>query len=138
MNDKSDSMTFTTPPEVLVDAMIGNPPLAAMPPRDDAKGKTGGANRLIGITSGKNSILAWYYRDGLRITVTADHDPNTDYWTITGCYGEKTRIVATVFGGRWATDCYVRFLRNAMASRANRLHGIKYDSATAADAAKEA
>ena len=42
MNDKSDSMTFTTPPEVLVDAMIGNPPLAAMPPDGDAKGKTGG------------------------------------------------------------------------------------------------
>ena len=28
MNDKSDSMTFTTPPEVLVDAMVGNPPTA--------------------------------------------------------------------------------------------------------------
>ncbi len=134
MNDKSDSMTFTTPPEVLVDATIGNPPLAAMPPEGDAKGKAGGQ---IGITSGKNSILAWYYLDGLRITVTADHDPNTDYWTITGRYGEKTCIIATVFGGRWTTDCYVRFLRNAMASRANRLHGIKYGSATA-PTAKEA
>jgi len=137
MNDKSDSMTFTTPPEVLVDAMIGNPPLAAMPPEGDAKGKTGGVNRPIGITSGKNSILAWYYLDGLRITVTADHNPDTDYWTITGRYGEKTCIIATVFGGRWATNRYVRFLRNAMASRANRLHGIKYNSATAATA-KEA
>jgi hypothetical protein len=101
--------------------------MTATPP----KAKRGGGN-LIGIASGKNHIVAWYYLDGLRITVTADHVPATNFWTITGWYGDKMRITATVFGGRWATDCYVKFLRNAMASRSNRTHGIKKNPPSAA------
>lgn len=78
--------------------------------------------KLVGIACGKNCITAWCIRDGLRITVTAErHDAENECWSLTGRYGEQVRMIATIFGGRWTANVFVRMMRNAMVSRCNRV-----------------
>lgn len=42
-----------------------------------------------------------------------------------GYVADSLRISATVFGGKWATLRYVKFIRNGLTSRACRLKGLK-------------
>ena len=77
---------------------------------------------MWGIACGTNCITAWCVQNGLRITVKTDRDRETpEIWYLTATAGTSVRLMATVFGGRWAANVYTRMVRNAMVARANRV-----------------
>ena len=88
-------------------------------PVDEAELKPSG---LIGIRSNRNHILAWNYSDDLDIIVTADRDtPDLNEWTVFVKSNGYIRFQGTVLGGKWTCDAFVRFLRNGMTHRRNKV-----------------
>ena len=131
---------YHTPPEVLVDAVLGNPPLGGITDTPDEAKPTGG--KLIGIANGTNCITAWCVKSGLRVNVTTQRDAKSErVWSMTARVGEKICMMATIFGGRWQANVYTRMVRNALVARCNRVrkvHANQKAKKAACAAAKEA
>ena len=105
-------------PQAAIDAVTANPPFGgsvAVEPLDEGDKK----GNLIGMSCGQNSILAWNLSEGLRVCVAAERKGD-NLWMMTASYGGKTRMLATIFGGRWMANTYMRLMRNALTSRAMR------------------
>ena len=130
-----------TPPEVLVDAVLGNPPLGGITDTPDEAKPTGGG-QLVGIAAGTNCITAWCVQNGLRVNVTTQRDDEYEkVWSLTARVGEEMRMMATIFGGRWQANVYTRMVRNALVARCNRIrkvHANQKAKKAACAAAKEA
>jgi len=90
-----------------------------------------GGRSLIGIASNERHIIAWNYSNGLDVRVTADRiglhvgeGGKTD-WHIVLATQEGAIMEAVATCGRWTCNQLVRFLRNAMTSRKNRVRKAK-------------
>ena len=77
-------------------------------------------SNLIGISCGKNSILAWNFAEGLRVRIAAERKGD-NFWMLTANYGDNTRMVASIFGGRWTVNTYARLMRNALTAREKKI-----------------
>ena len=127
-------------PQAAIDVVMAQPPLHDLPPGFDGpdlnevfkKGldippaapvpptkKRG----LVGVRYNDLSIVAWNLADNGNIRVTA-RKITERLWHIDGYVADTPRISATVFGGKWATLRYVRFICNGLRSRAKRLKKI--------------
>lgn len=74
---------------------------------------------LVGMRYNDLSIVAWNLADNKNIRVAA-RKVTKRAWHVDGYVADTLRISATVFGGKWATLRYVRFIRNGLASRVMR------------------
>ena len=75
---------------------------------------------LVGERYNDTSAMAWSMTNGLEILVQA-RKVKDGVWSIEGRSRGRLFIFATVFGGRWRAARYMRFIRNGMVSRANKL-----------------
>lgn len=113
-------------PQAAIDAVTANPPFGgsvAVEPLGEGDKK----GNIIGMSCGQNSILAWNLSEGLRVRVAAERKGD-NLWMMTASYGDKTRMLATIFGGRWQANVYTRMMRNALTSRAKRLRRLHENS----------
>lgn len=122
-------------PKAALDAVAGERPLDKMlktPMSEGVEecGSEGVKNRgLVGIRFNDMSIVAWDLCDNKNIRVTAKK-LNERCWHVDGYVADTLRISATVFGGKWATLRYVKFIRNGLMSRVmRRKHGARNDMA---------
>lgn len=82
--------------------------------------------RVIGIVSNPRHIIAWNYKDGLDVRVTADRlGPFEDgggltQWRVDLSTTDGLILSGVATCGRWCMDRIVRGLRNALTSR--KLH----------------
>ena len=74
---------------------------------------------LVGLRHNDTAIVAWCLANNKNIRVTA-RKADGNCWHIDGYAADRLRISATVFGGKWATMKYVRFIRNGLVSRVMR------------------
>ena len=114
-------------PQAAIDAVTANP----------AKGK------LIGVACGTNCIQAWNVKDGLSVNVATERNrDHSDIWHLRATVGGDTRMIATIFGGRWSANVYTRMVRNALTARAMKIRrnheNRKAKKAETAEAAREA
>ena len=103
-------------PKKALDEILGNPPMN--PPAEDAEDaeeKRG----LVGVRHNDLSIVAWNLTENKNIRVTA-RKVSERAWHIDGYVADTLRISATVFGGKWATLRYAKFIRNGLMSRGMR------------------
>ncbi len=119
-------------PQAAIDAVMANPPFGGSvaaelqdappfsPESADGDGDGDKKSNLIGMSCGQNSILAWNFSEGLRVRVDAERKGD-NYWMLTASYGDNTRMIATIFGGRWTANTYARLMRNALTARAKKI-----------------
>lgn len=106
-------------PQAAIDAVTANPPFSPESADGDDKPAKG---KLIGMACGTNCIVAWNVADGLTVNVVTERDKDhSDIWHSRATVGRDTRVMATIFGGRWQADVYTRMMRNALTARAKRL-----------------
>lgn len=106
-------------PQAAIDAVLANPPFSPESADGDGDGD-GEKSNLIGMSCGKNSILAWNLAEGLRVRVSAERS-SENLWLMKASYGDDTRMIATIFGGRCTANTYARLMRNALTARAKKI-----------------